>query len=68
MANNKYEFQTTHGAQSFRNGQRCTITRELDDNERDLAEVGRMFRVTFEDGGTMDVFADELTPPPPAKS
>lgn len=42
-------------------GQVVTLVRELDDSERDLEEVGRMFEVRADDGWTGNVFAEELT-------
>lgn len=41
--------------------QKCEIVRELEDKkEVDVAEVGRMFEVVFDDGLKWSVFEDEL--------
>lgn len=45
-------------------GQRCTIVRELGDDDRD-EEVGPMYLVKFNDGTELLVMYDELTPRPP---
>jgi len=40
--------------------QECVIVREFGPEEVDIDEVGRMFRIRFDDGTTGDAFADEL--------
>lgn len=44
-----------------RSGQRVEIIRSLTEEKADIAEVGPMYRVRFDDGTEADVFADELT-------
>lgn len=54
----------THGGDSelnSRSGQIVTVLRELTEQEADIADVGEMFRIRFEDGFETDAFADELT-------
>ena len=36
------------------------VIRELTDDECDKAEVGKMFRIRFDDGYETDAFEDEL--------
>ena len=61
--NMKFVFDT-HGGDSelnHRTGQTVEILRELTEQECDIADVGRMFHVRFEDGLETDAFAYELT-------
>lgn len=54
----------THGGDSelnSRTGQKVVVLRELTEQEADIADVGKMFRIRFEDGYETDAFADELT-------
>lgn len=44
-----------------RTGQTVTVIRSLAEEEADIADVGRMFKVRFEDGYVTDVFEDELS-------
>lgn len=53
-------FKTQSAEFAHRSGQPVRILRELGDAERD-PEVGRMFRIAFEDGITLDAFEDELS-------
>lgn len=60
----KFVFDT-HGGDSglnSRTGQKVVVLRELTEREADIADVGKMFRIRFEDGYETDAFADELTP------
>lgn len=55
----------THGGDSqlnWRTGQTVVMLRELTEKEADIADVGRMFRIRFEDGFETDAFEDELVP------
>ena len=59
----KFVFDT-HGGDSglnSRTGQKVVVLRELTEQEADIADVGKMFRIRFEDGYETDAFADELT-------
>lgn len=54
----------THGGDTQlndRTGQTVTVIRPLTGEEADIADVGRMFKVRFEDGYVTDVFEDELS-------
>lgn len=56
-------FFDSHGQDSElndRTGQEVTILKELTEDECDIAEVGKMYRVRFYDGFQTDVFIDEL--------
>lgn len=44
-----------------RTGQSVIVLRELTEQEADIADVGKMFRIRFEDRFETDAFADELT-------
>ena len=44
-----------------RSGQYVEVIGEVSPERVDVSEVGRMFRVRFEDGQETDAFADELT-------
>lgn len=46
---------------NFRSGQVVEVVRELGPDDVDTADVGRMFRIRFEDGHEDDAFEDELT-------
>ena len=53
----------THGNDSelnCRSGQKVEIIRPLTETECDIAEVGNMYKVRFDDGTEIDVFEDEL--------
>lgn len=53
----------THGGDSelnCRSGQTVTVLRALTEDEADIADVGKMYRIRFEDGYETDAFADEL--------
>ena len=59
-----YAIFDTHNGDSewnHRSGQRAEILRELTEEEADICDVGRMFRIRFEDGTETDAFEDELT-------
>ena len=54
----------SHGGDSTlndRTGQSVTVLRALTEQEADIFDVGKMFRIRFEDGFETDAFADELT-------
>lgn len=54
-----------HGGDSQlnrRTGQTVVVLRELTEKEADITDVGRMFRIRFEDGFETDAFEDELVP------
>ena len=62
-----YSPGTKHGFHSSastdhveRNGSTCEIVRALTQDEADVAEVGLMFKVRFDDGAEIDAFIDEL--------
>ena len=53
----------THGLDTSlnaRTGQNVTIIRELTSKECDIEDVGRMYRIKFDDGYETDAFEDEL--------
>lgn len=53
----------THGGDSKlndRSGQQVEVIRELTEEEADIFDVGKMFKIRFEDGFETDAFADEL--------
>ena len=52
-----------HARRMAHKGERVKVLAELGDDDRDV-EVGRMFRIEYQDGTTDDVFADELTVTP----
>ena len=54
------KFYTTQSDLIKFNGSECEIVRELTDNECDKADVGRMFKIKFANGETIDAFEDEL--------
>lgn len=54
----------SHGGDSAlnaRTGQSVVVLRALTEQEADIADVGKMFHIRFEDGYETDAFADELT-------
>lgn len=54
----------SHGGDSelnVRTGQKVMVLRALTEQEADIEDVGKMFRIRFEDGFETDAFADELT-------
>lgn len=54
----------THGSDSewkTRDGEKCTVIRQLTSDESDIDDVGVMYKVKFSDGTVTDAFADELT-------
>lgn len=54
----------THGTDSewnCRSGQQVEIIRPLTETECDIAEVGKMYKVRFDDGTETDAFEDELS-------
>ena len=54
----------THGGDTQlndRTGQTVTVIRPLTGKEADIADVGPMFKVRFEDGFVTDAFEDELS-------
>lgn len=53
-------FHTTAREHAHRRGQVCTVVRPLYPSEYDATETGPMYRVRFEDGAEIDVFAEEL--------
>ena len=53
----------THGNDSelnCRSGQEVEIIKPLTETECDIAEVGNMYKVRFDDGTEVDAFEDEL--------
>lgn len=46
---------------SSRDGSTCVVVRPLTEDEVDIDDVGRMYRVRFSDGYETDAFADELS-------
>lgn len=54
----------SHGGDSqldCRTGQCVRVIRALTEQEADIEDVGKMFRIEFPDGYETDAFADELT-------
>jgi len=56
-----YVFQTTQSDYLKYNGTHVDIIRPLNEQEADIADVGRMYKVRFCDGFIGDAFEDELT-------
>lgn len=52
-------FHTLYDSQEDLDGKRFEIVRELTDVERD-PEVGRMYKIKFEDGTLFDAWAEEV--------
>lgn len=55
-------FTTTDSSHIHRNGQRCSIVRDLVVGVEVDEECAPMHRICFEDGTEIDAFPDELTP------
>lgn len=56
----KKPFETVAGNLMQYNGQDFEILRELTEDEADVDEVGRMFKIKFQDGFITDAFEDEV--------
>lgn len=58
-------FDTHNGDSQWneRTGRRVEVLRELTEAEADIADVGKMFCIRFEDGVETDAFEDELVDP-----
>ena len=56
----KYIFSTTDTELNKYNGTCVEILKPLTERECDIADVGNMYKVKFEDGYERDVFEDEL--------
>lgn len=57
----KYIFNTTDTEFKKYNGTEVEIIRPLTEDEADIFDVGKMYKVRFFDGYEQDVFEDELT-------
>lgn len=57
-------FSTTDSSHQHRNGQRCTIVRDLIVGVEVDEECAPMHRIRFEDGSDIDAYPDELSPAP----
>lgn len=55
-----YIFETTETTLKEYNGTKVEVIRPLTEEECDVADVGNMFKVRFNDGNERDVFEDEL--------
>ena len=61
MKNNAiYKFTTTQSDLTYLNGKPCRIIRPLTNKECDIADVGKMFKIRFDDNTIIDAFEDEL--------
>lgn len=57
----KYIFNTMDTELIKYNGTEVEVIRPLTDKERDIADVGNMYKINFGDGYVRDAFEDELT-------
>lgn len=57
----KYIFNTTDTELTKYNGTEVEVIRPLIDKECDIADVGNMYKIKFEDGYVRDAFEDELS-------
>lgn len=62
-----YDGMDTDELYAPHNGEICSITRALNTNECDILAVGPMYKATFPNGDTLDVFDYELAPLAPTK-
>lgn len=60
MKNVAYKFNTTQSDLLHFNGKSCRIIRQLTEQECDTADVGKMFKIRFDDNAIIDAFEDEL--------
>jgi len=56
----RYKFKTISEEYQSRNNEKCKVIRPLTKEEADIEEIGKMYKVVFEDGTEADVFEDEL--------
>ena len=54
-------FQTTQSDLKQHNGKTFTVIRELTEQEADLHEVGKMYKIKLSTGEEIDAFEDEIT-------
>lgn len=59
----KYVFHTTQTDYLRYNGTEVTVVRPLTEDEADIADVGKMYEVVFNDGVNSHAFEDELSLP-----
>lgn len=57
----KYFFNTMDSELRIYNGTEVEVIRALTDDEVDIFDVGKMYKVRFNDGMENDVFEDELS-------
>jgi hypothetical protein len=57
-------FSTSDSSHAHRNGQRCSIVRDLVIGVEVDEECAPMHRIAFEDGTEIDAYPDELAPVP----
>lgn len=57
----KYIFNTTDTELTKYNGTEVEVIRPLTDKECDIADVGNMYKIKFDDGYIRDAFEDELS-------
>lgn len=61
MVTNEYYFNSTQSDYIYLNGRKCTIVRQLTEEECDIDDVGNMYEIRFDDGTIVTAFEDELT-------